>query len=167
MIFQSKLIVKLKRFENVDKPQISQTSTNDNKIKVPHQDQNDTTDIEKENISNQGTKVPTDSSTKVPHDESNNVDMDDDASNVENIDNASSSSQGEITRENSVEKDEIGTSSPEEINEEDRTSKGVKVNNSRSKDDLKSLRRSNMEPPDSSKMSVKDRMAIGRFSWNY
>ena len=166
MIFQSKLIVKLKRFENFDKPQISQTCTNDNKIKVPHQDQNDTTDIEKENISNQGTKVPTDSSTKVPHDEANNVDMDDDASNVENIDNASSSSQGEITRENSVEKDDIGTSSPEEINEEDKISKGVKVNNSRSKDDLKSLRRSNMEPPDSSKMSVKDRMAIGRLSCN-
>ena len=166
MIFQSKLIVKLKRFENVDKPKISETSTNDNKIKAPHQNQNDATDIEKENISNQGTKVPTEPITKVPHDEANNVDMDDDASNVENIDNASSSSQGEITRENSIEKDDIGTSSPEEINEDDKIPKGVKVDKSRSKNDLKSLRRSNMEPPDSSKMSVKDRMAIGMFSCN-
>ena len=156
----------MKRFENVDKPKISQTSTNDNIIKAPHQNQNDATDIEKENISNQGTKVPTEPITKVPHDEANNVDMDDDASNVENIDNASSSSQGEITRENSIEKDDIGTSSPEEINEDDKIPKGVKVDKSRSKNDLKSLRRSNMEPPDSSKMSVKDRMAIGMFSCN-
>ena len=33
LIFQSKLIVKLKRFENVDKLPISQTNTNDNKLK--------------------------------------------------------------------------------------------------------------------------------------
>ena len=64
MIFQSKLIVKLKRFENVDKPKISQTSTNDNIIKAPHQNQNDATDIEKENIINQGTLAPTEASTK-------------------------------------------------------------------------------------------------------
>ena len=151
----------MKRFENVDKLPISQTNTNDNEIKVPYRNQNDATDIEKENISNQGTKVPTDSSTKEPHDEANNVDMDDDASNVENIDNASSSSQGEVTRENSIEKDDIGTSSPEEIHDDDKISKGLKFDKSRSKDDLKLLRRSNMEPPDSSKMSVKDRMAIG------
>ena len=164
MIFQSKLIVKLKRFENVDKLPIKQTNTNDNRINAPHQNQNDATDIEKENISNQEAKVSTDTSTKVPHDEANNVDMDADASNVENIDNASSSSQGEITRENSIEKDDIGTSSPEEIHEDDKSSKGVKIDKSRSKDGLKVPRKSNMEPPDSSKMTVKDRMAIGRFS---
>ena len=36
MIFQSKLIVKLKRFEKVDILPINQTNTNDDRIKAPH-----------------------------------------------------------------------------------------------------------------------------------
>ena len=125
-------------------------------------------EVEKENIGNdrngnETIKKETDSSQIVPHNEATDIDMDDDTSNVENIDNASSSSQGGVTRENSVEKDDVGTSSPEETNEDNKSLQIRNNTKNRSKDESKELSRSLMEPPDSSKMSVKDRMAIGRF----
>ena len=125
-------------------------------------------EVEKENIENdrngnEAIKKETDSSQIVPHNEATDIDMDDDTSNVENIDNASSSSQGGVTRENSVEKDDVGTSSPEETNEDNKSLQVRNNTKNRSKDESKELPRSLMEPPDSSKMSVKDRMAIGRF----
>ena len=125
-------------------------------------------EVEKENIGNdrngnEAIKKETDSSQIVPHNEATDIDMDDDTSNVENIDNASSSSQGGVTRENSVEKDDVGTSSPEETNEDNKSLQVRNNTKNRSKDESKELPRSLMEPPDSSKMSVKDRMAIGRF----
>ena len=80
----------------------------------------------------------------------------------ENIDHTSSSSPEEVTRENSLEKDDVDPSSPDDINEDKKDAEMDIENESNFKDDSKIFPSSTMEPPDASKLSVKDRMTIGR-----
>ena len=132
------------------------------------QEQNEPKDKNNENIKNEETsnvnlKLDNETSTCAPRVEVPELEMEEDANNVENIDNASSSSPEEVTRENSVEKDDIEPSSPEEINEDKKVSHTKITGKIKPNDDLKLLAPSNMVPPTSSKMSVKDRMAIGKF----
>ena len=158
----------MKRFENVEKLHSVQSNTNTNPKIDTVQKQNDTLDKEGGNINNEENKIGDqknvcDTSSKAPKHEVTDIELDDSGTNVENIDNASSSSQGEVTRENSIEKEDIEPSSPEEANEDSKDSHTKNSGKNNAKDELKSLSRSSMEPPDSSKMTVKDRMAIGKF----
>ena len=158
----------MKRFDNVEKLHSAKlNANNESKIDIV-QKQNYTEDREGENTNNVETQIKDqktvcDTLSKVPKHEATDIELDESSNNVENIDNASSSSQGEVTRENSIEKEDIEPSSPEEANEDSKDSQTKNSGKNNAKDELKSLSRSSMEPPDSSKMTVKDRMAIGKF----
>ena len=99
----------------------------------------------------------------VPRMEGNIIPNDDDFCPIENIENTSSSSPEDITRENSLEKDYVGPSSPEDINE-DKKDALIEMNNEcQMKEQTNLLPPSNYAPQITTKMSVKDRMAIGKF----
>ena len=164
-MFQSKAIAKLKEFEcipTLGNDSFELNSENKNSVEKGDNDSNNSSTIEliDSNVADQGKTIDTAKPQNIPHINENNLDNEDDASTTENVENSSSSSPGGITRENSVEKDDID---PYDTTEDKKDAVQIEISNgSQVKDDSKLSPPSNMEPPISTKLSVKDRMAIGK-----
>ena len=86
-----------------------------------------------------------------------------DVSSVENIENTSSSSPEEITRENSMEKDDADLSSLYDINDAKKDELIDMSDAGQMSKMPNTLPTSNYAPQITTKMSVKDRMAVGKF----
>ena len=93
-----------------------------------------------------------------------NILANDDFCPIETIENTSSSSPEEITRENSLEKDDVGLSSPEDINVDKKDALIQLSSECQMNEQPNLLPPSEFVPQITTKMSVKDRMAIGKFS---
>ena len=166
--FQSKAIAKLKEFEcipTLGNDSFELNSESKNNVEKGDNDSNKPSTIEHidNKIRDEGKTIDIEKPQNVPHSNEHNLDNEDYASTTENVENSSGSSQGGITRENSVEKDDIDLSSPYDTPEDKKDAVQIEISNgSKVKDDSKLSPPSNMEPPTSTKLSVKDRMAIGK-----
>ena len=97
-------------------------------------------------------------SIDIRHSAKKNEAIDDDIGCTENT---SSSSPGELTRENSLEKDDGEPSSPEDAHGEKKDMHLSNTSENQLMDDSISNPSSNMVPPVTTSITVKDRMAIG------
>ena len=97
-------------------------------------------------------------SLEICHSAKKNEAIDDDIGCAENT---SSSSPGELTRENSLEKDDGEPSSPDDAHGEKKDTHLSNISENKLIDDSISNPSSNMVPPETTSITVKDRMAIG------
>ena len=107
---------------------------------------------DEKNQSNQANSID------ICHSAKKNEAIDDDIGCAENT---SSSSPGELTRENSLEKDDGEPSSPDDANGEKKDTQFSNISENQLIDDSISNPSSNMVPPETTSITVKDRMAIG------
>ena len=114
--------------------------------------------MKKEEVSDEKSQANQANSIDIRHITKKNEAIDDDVGCAENT---SSSSPGELTRENSLEKDDGEPSSPDDAHGEKKDMHLSNIRENQLMDDSISNPSSNMVPPVTTSITVKDRMAIG------